>query len=113
MQHELVGTVGRRHLQPGLPKGCRQRGGYLNHRLEQILRTMTFERNLAADDVIYHVEQSEDLVTWLWGTAVAFVSRHNQNDGTVLETWRSTAPISVQNTQFLRLNVTGRPGPAP
>lgn len=75
--------------------------------------TMTFERNLAADDVIYHVEQSEDLVTWLWGTAVAFVSRHNQNDGTVLETWRSTAPISVQNTQFLRLNVTGRPGPAP
>ena len=75
--------------------------------------TMTFERNLAADDVIYHVEQSEDLVTWLRGTAVAFVSRHNQNDGTVLETWRSTAPISVQNTQFLRLNVTGRPSPAP
>ncbi|NIP92000.1 MAG: hypothetical protein GWO24_00365 [Akkermansiaceae bacterium] len=48
-------------------------------------------------------------MTWISGEAVGFVSRVNRGDGTALETWRSSIPISGRVTQFLRLAVTGRP----
>ena len=73
--------------------------------LDQFL-TITFQRNLAADDVIYEVEIAGDLSGWT--TATSFVSRTNNGDGTATEVHRSNHPISAGLREFIRLRVSAR-----
>ena len=68
--------------------------------------TLTFQRNLAADDVIYEVEVGSDLSAW--ATATTFVSSTNNGDGTATEVHRSNQPISAALREFIRLKVSAR-----
>ncbi len=62
--------------------------------------TLTFPRRLSADDLIYTVEVSGDLVTW---TSAATRTAFLRNvDGTVTETW--TADIGA-GRQFMRVRL--------
>ena len=70
----------------------------------QTFLTITFRRNLAADDVLYSVESSTNLETWSTDAGV-FLSAINLGDGRTVETWRSSAPIPDQRRQYLRLRV--------
>ena len=73
--------------------------------------TISFQVNLAADDVILEVQRSEDLSpeSWTSGSAVSFVSSTDNGDGTATVTWRSTTPVPDINREFLRLSVAQRP----
>jgi hypothetical protein len=71
--------------------------------------TITYRRNLAADDVVIIPELSVDLVTWLSGEAhLIFVSGIHQGDGTSLVTYRTALPQdpSAISRVFLRLRVS-------
>ena len=68
--------------------------------------TLTFRRNLAADDLIYEVEVGSDLAGW--STSTTFISRVNNGDGTSSEVYRSNTPLSAQIRQFIRLKVSER-----
>jgi hypothetical protein len=71
--------------------------------------TITWRRNLAADDVELVPEFSEDLGTWHPGdTRLVFVSETNQGDGTSLVTWRVAAPAASSPRAFLRLRAAQR-----
>ena len=67
-----------------------------------------FSRNLAADDVIYEVQLSDDLIGW---TPVAgefeFSSETVLGDGTSRVVWRSAVPPS-ELREFVRLQVRSR-----
>ena len=67
--------------------------------------TITFTREIAAEDAVYHVESSSDLAAWN-ETPVRVRSLFN-GDGTVTETWRAATPVSAEPKLFLRLRVTG------
>ena len=86
--------------QSQLPTGTTA-GGYL---------TLSFRRNLAADDVTYIVERSPDLIPGLWsslGTDVLLESEAHNPDGTATYVWRSAYPIGGANPkEFLRLRLT-------
>jgi hypothetical protein len=75
-------------------------GGYL---------TLTFRRNLAADDVTYIVERSSTLDPGSWssaGTDVVFVSETHNADATATSVWRSAYPAGGTNgKEFLRLRL--------
>jgi hypothetical protein len=68
--------------------------------------TLQFRRNLAADDIIYTVERSTDMLTWTSGGDVVYVTETNLLDGTSEFTWRSTHPIGETPREFLRLRLT-------
>jgi hypothetical protein len=68
--------------------------------------TLTFRRNLAADDVIYQVEVATGLSTW--SAATTLVSSTHNGDGTATETHRSNVPVSSEVRQFIRLKVSSR-----
>jgi len=69
--------------------------------------TMTFLRNLAADDVIFDVVTSTDLINWTPGGAIRIASL-DHGDGTATETWQAVLPLEVEDTWFIRLKLTGR-----
>ncbi|CAN5395771.1 lamin tail domain-containing protein [soil metagenome] len=69
--------------------------------------TFAFRRNLAADDIVYTVETSADLLSWLPNGV--FVSSTNNGDGTTTETYRSPNPHGVVPGEFIHLKVTQRP----
>ena len=69
--------------------------------------TLTFCRNLAADDLVLTVQRSTDLSTWTSGSDVAFVSETPLGDGSSTCVWRSAYPLLPANPQeYLRLQVT-------
>ncbi len=85
--------------------------------------TLTYRRNLAADDVIYEVQSATDLGTWSALGTILVSSSHN-GDGTEMVTHRSTdhdreyrprihpaagGESPVGTPQIRRLIFTGRP----
>ena len=73
---------------------------------EEEYLTLTFQRNLAADDVIFEVEVGGDLSTWT--TDTSFVSSTNNGDGTATEVYRSNTPMRSRERELIRLRVTSR-----
>jgi hypothetical protein len=70
--------------------------------------TLTHRRNLAADNILFEVQVSSDLISWgpLRTTAVSATSNE---DGTETVIWRSLTPIEEQERNFIRLRVTQKP----
>ena len=72
----------------------------------------SYRRNLAADDVIYLVEVSSDLVTWTSGTGIVeYLREVHQGDGTSIVAYRSSTPLGGAEggvAQYMRLRVAGR-----
>jgi hypothetical protein len=70
--------------------------------------TLTHRRNLAADNILFEVQVSSDLISWgpLRTTAVSATSNE---DGTETVIWRSLTPIKDQKRNFIRLRVTQKP----
>ena len=70
--------------------------------------TISFPREVAADELTHLVEFSPDLVTWAADGVLIRQDASGNDDGIVLETWRSAAPRSAGVTQFARLRVEKR-----
>ena len=72
-----------------------------------IYPSLTYTRNLAADDVSIQAEHSTNLETWenVSDGAVLLVSEVPNGDGTSTVTWRSTTLLNAVPNQFLRLAV--------
>lgn len=70
--------------------------------------TITFRRNLAADDVLLEVEATTDLVNWS-KLGIQLVSTTPNGDGTETLTFRSTTPELVLSRQFIRVKASFRP----
>ncbi|MGI9240691.1 MAG: chitobiase/beta-hexosaminidase C-terminal domain-containing protein, partial [Verrucomicrobiales bacterium] len=69
--------------------------------------TIELRVDLAADDVDYEIEISDDLSTWLSGSGeVEFVSRTNNGDGTATLIYRSATDVPTEIRHFIRLNAT-------
>ena len=70
--------------------------------------SLTFTRNLNADNVTVTPKVSSDLDTWDTGTvALTYVDTHNNGDGTATVIYRSTQPASALPTRmFAKLEVT-------
>lgn len=70
--------------------------------------TLTHRRNLAADNILFEVQVSSDLISWgpLRTTAVSATSNE---DGTETVIWRSLTPIEEQERNFIRLRVAQKP----
>jgi hypothetical protein len=68
--------------------------------------TISFQRNLAADDVLYEVEVGRDLSAWSGSSS--FVSSTSNGDGTATEVYRSNTPMSGGRREFIRLRVSAR-----
>lgn len=67
--------------------------------------TISFNQNLAADDVTIIAEASSDLINWAPSPIQSSVT--DQGNGTNFATWRSLLPITNSSPQqFLRLRVT-------
>ena len=73
--------------------------------------TFTFQINLAAEDLTYEVQRSDDLSpgSWTSGAALSLVSSTDNSDGTATIVWRSTTPLTDLPREFLRLYVQERP----
>jgi hypothetical protein len=69
--------------------------------------TITYRRNLAADDVTIKVQVSQDLETWV-DDAVDFVQSSPNGDGTELVTFKAENTIQTIPAQFIRIKVTLR-----
>ncbi len=73
--------------------------------------TITYQRNLAADDVTYEVQTTTALIESSWsdtpGTTV-YMSSADNGDGTAAELWRSAVPIGDYSQEFIRLRVGSR-----
>ena len=70
--------------------------------------TLTYRRNLAADDAVFEVQVGTDLDSWdALGTVL--VSTSPNGDGTETVTYRSTTPLASIPREFLRLQVSSRP----
>lgn len=70
--------------------------------------TITYRRNLAADDVVIEIQTSNDLDSWsTLGTT--FVSASNNGDGTETTIHRSLTPLGSIPREFIRLNLSSRP----
>jgi len=67
--------------------------------------TLTFQRNLAASELTFTVELSDDLTGWNDNTTIP-VSVTNNGDGTATEVWRAPLPLNDDSSQFVRLRVT-------
>jgi hypothetical protein len=70
--------------------------------------TMSFRRNIAAEDVVIYVEVSPDLVGWD-EMETAFVSATPNGDGTEVVTYRSTSDIATTAREYIRLKVRKTP----
>ena len=70
---------------------------------------LSFDRSLAADDVVYAIESSTNLSPGQWMAEPAvLVSESNNHDGTATMIYRSAKPVTVGETLFLRLKVSLR-----
>ena len=69
--------------------------------------TLTYRRNLAADDVIYEVQSATDLGAWS-ALGTILVSANPNGDGTETVTHRSTTTIASLAREFIRLRVASR-----
>jgi len=71
--------------------------------------SFSFIRNLAAEDLIFEVQLSSDLVDWETDPAdLIHHSSVNNNDGTSTETYFVATPLSAISKQFIRLHVSQR-----
>ncbi|MBB21640.1 MAG: hypothetical protein CMN04_01935 [Roseibacillus sp.] len=66
--------------------------------------TFTFQRKLAADDVLFTVEVSRDLI--LWTNETALVSETAGSDGTSIVTYTPTFEAGNDSRLFMRLRAT-------
>ena len=67
--------------------------------------TLTFSREIAADQINYVVEFSSDLVTWVEGSSLLRQDPSGNDDGLLIETWRSNSPATEELQLFARLRV--------
>ena len=68
--------------------------------------TISHRRNLAADDVEFAVQVSDDLVNWRTGPGnVEFVRTVNNGDGTEIVTYRSAVLFPSAGREFMRVVV--------
>ena len=67
-----------------------------------------FQRNLAADDVAFEVELSDDMVTWSGDDAVFLGSERDGSSPVETLSFRSTSPVGADDRMFGRLRVTER-----
>jgi hypothetical protein len=70
--------------------------------------TVTFRRNLLAEDIIITVESSSDLIEWS-SLQTEEVSALPNGDGTETVTYRSLSPLDTTAREFIRLKVTQLP----
>jgi len=70
--------------------------------------TILFQKRIDADDLIYEVEYSEDLVNWEPLDGV-FVSSTPNSNGTSSEVWRSLQAQSVRDNNYVRLKISQIP----
>jgi hypothetical protein len=70
--------------------------------------TISYRRNLSADDVIYDVEVSPDLESWS-NQDTTLVSSSANGDGTETVTYRSNAPLGNLGREFFRIKASLRP----
>ena len=71
--------------------------------------TISYLRDLAADDAEFTVQISNDAQTWFDGPGNAeFVRAIHNGDGTETVTWRSAFPLSTQTNEFMRVMVSLR-----
>jgi hypothetical protein len=68
-----------------------------------VFLTISFRRQIGAEDLIYQPEFSTDLSTW--SDPGVFVSSAANGDGTVTEVWRATTPIDSEVRQFGHVRV--------
>lgn len=68
--------------------------------------TISFQRNLAADDTTCTVQRSTDLQTWTSVGDVEYVSETNHGNGKATYVWRSTHLLGESAREFLRLRIT-------
>ncbi len=87
---------------PQAGTGAYDNGGELAEYL-----TITYRRNLAADDALIEVEVATDLSAWS-SIGTAYVSASYNGDGTETVTYRSTTPLADAPRQFIRLRVSSR-----
>ncbi|MBB08334.1 MAG: hypothetical protein CMN03_08720 [Roseibacillus sp.] len=67
--------------------------------------TLTFSREVAADELDYVVEFSSDLVNWEPGGVLVSQTSNADRVGLVVETWRAGSPLSEGGRLFARLRV--------
>ncbi len=68
--------------------------------------TITYRRNLAADDVTLKVQRSIDFADWTSGSDVELIAESHQGDGNATYVWRSTHPAIQNEREFLRVQIT-------
>ena len=69
--------------------------------------TITYQRNLAADDVLFEAQIATDLAGWAT-LGTTYVSATHNGDGTETRTYRSTAPLASISREFIWLQVRAR-----
>ena len=69
--------------------------------------SVSFDRNLAADDAAFEVELSTDLQSWD-PFPLVLTSIQNNGDGTATYTYRSITPLGQRPREFIRLVVSMR-----
>ncbi len=70
--------------------------------------TLTFRRNLAAEDVTISIERSTDLIGWS-PVAAELISALPNGDGTETVTYRLHSQVASRAREFIRLKVEQRP----
>ena len=73
--------------------------------IESPYLTISFQRQIAADDLSYTIEFSSDLVTWTPGGVLVSQTPSGNGDGLVREVWRATMPRSAGSQPYSRLRV--------
>ncbi len=66
--------------------------------------TVSYRRNLGADDILYQVQLSSDLDNWA-DTGSEYVTSVSNEDGTETVTIRSVTPIADLPKKFIRLKI--------
>lgn len=69
--------------------------------------TISYRRNLAADDVIYEVQVGSDLENWST-IGTRYLGSTNHFDGTETVSVRSATPLATLPNEFIRLHVYAR-----
>ena len=80
-------------------------GTFMTEGGEERFLTLTFTREVAADELNYEVEFSSDLVTWTAGGILVSQLPSGNNDGLVTETWRAAVSVPDGGRLFARLRV--------
>jgi len=66
-----------------------------------------FQKSLLATDVTFEIQTSTDLANWKTSDAFTMVSEiSNGDDETAVAIWRSTAPITSSQIQYLRVRIS-------